>query len=48
MSQEPFFHIPSGTVRFWVSVDGQLIGASIGKEALHYRYKPNASDDDPS
>jgi hypothetical protein len=47
MSQEPFFHMPSGTVRFWVSVDGQLIGASIGKETLHYRYKPNASDDDP-
>ena len=47
MSQEPFFHIPSGTVRFWVSVDGLLVGASIGKETLHYRYKPNARDDDP-
>jgi len=47
MSQPPFFHIPSGTVRFWVLIDGVPVGASIGRETLHYRYKPNASDDDP-
>jgi hypothetical protein len=46
MSQAPFFHEMSGTVRFWVLVDDQPIGASIGKETLHYRYKPNMSDDD--
>jgi hypothetical protein len=46
MSQAPFFHEISGTVRFWVQVDDALIGASIGKETLHYRYKPHAHDDD--
>jgi hypothetical protein len=47
MSQEPFFHDTSGTVRFWVLVDDLLVGASIGKETLHYRYKPHMHDDDP-
>ncbi len=46
MSQAPFFHEPSGTVRFWVLVDDLPIGASIGKETLHYRYQPHRSDDD--
>ena len=46
MSQAPFFHEPSGTVRFWVLVDDLPIGASIGKETLHYRYRPHHSDDD--
>ena len=47
MSQAPFFHQITGTVRFWVLVDDVLVGASIGKETLHYRYKPHMSDDDP-
>ena len=47
MSQEPFFHEPSGAVRFWVLIDDLLVGASIGKETLHYRYHPHRSDDDP-
>jgi len=46
MSQAPFFHEISGTVRFWVLVDDVLIGASIGKETLHYRYKSHMNDDD--
>jgi hypothetical protein len=46
-SDPAFFHLPSGTVRFWVRVDGLSVGASIGKEVLHYRYKPNSVDDDP-
>ena len=46
MSDAPFFHAISGTVRFWVQVDGQPVGASIGKETLHYRYKPFMSGDD--
>jgi len=48
MSTDPaFFHLPSGTVRFWVLVDGLSVGASIGKAVLHYRYGPYATDDDP-
>jgi hypothetical protein len=37
----------SGSVRFWVSVDEQPVGASIGRQTLHYRYQPLRSDDDP-
>jgi hypothetical protein len=47
MSHTPFFHQPSGTVRFWVEVDDQLVGASISRQTLHYRYKLNATEEDP-
>jgi len=47
MTQPAFFHIPSGTVRFWVVINGFPVGASIGKETLHYRYKAHARNDDP-
>lgn len=47
MSQDPFFHEASDTVRFWVEVDTQWIGASVGKATLHYRYSPQAQDEDP-
>jgi len=47
MSDAPFFHESSGTVRFWVAVDGKLIGASVGREALHHRYRPTAQGEDP-
>lgn len=44
---EPFLHLPSGTVRFWVPVNGQFVGSSIRREILHYRYHATQSDDDP-
>jgi hypothetical protein len=47
MSPQPFFHPDSGTVRFWVPVDGVLVGASIGKHVLHYRWQAQTNDDDP-
>jgi len=47
MSDAPFFHESSGTVRFWVLVDGNLLGASVSREALHHRYRPNDRNDDP-
>ena len=47
MSDSPFFHESSGTVRFWVSVDGQPLAASVSREALHHRYRPTAQGDDP-
>jgi hypothetical protein len=46
-SDTPFLHEASGTVRFWVAVDDQRIGAIIGKETLHYRYAAQRTDDDP-
>lgn len=42
-----FFHDDSASVRFWVQVGDHLIGASVGKSTLHYRYQPHRSDDDP-
>ena len=47
MPREPFFHEASDTVRFWVQVDDLLVGASIGKATLHYRFHARRSDDDP-
>ena len=47
MSEQSYFHADSASVRFWVTVGDQLVGASVGKAALHYRYMPQASDDDP-
>ncbi|MET0520245.1 MAG: DUF1488 family protein [Burkholderiaceae bacterium] len=47
MKPEPFFHPSSGSVRFWVDVDDKLIGASIDKSVLHYRYRARSDDDDP-
>jgi hypothetical protein len=47
MTAPPFFHESSATVRFWILVDGQPFGASVGREALHHRYRPGAQGDDP-
>lgn len=47
MSQDPFLHEASGSVRFWVPIDQALVGASIRRETLHYLYKPRVSGDDP-
>jgi len=47
MSYPAEFHEASGSVRFWVLIDGAHVGASIRKETLHYRYRPTASDDVP-
>jgi hypothetical protein len=47
MSDPPVFHEASGTVRFWVLIDGAHVGASVRKETLHYRYRPTANDDVP-
>jgi Protein of unknown function (DUF1488) len=44
---QPFFHEPSGTVRFWVVVEELLVGASVDRNTLHYRYHAQASDDEP-
>ncbi|MDM0115000.1 hypothetical protein QTI66_22820 [Variovorax sp. J22R133] len=47
MTNQPYFHDASGSVRFWVLIGGQQIGATIGKEILHYLYRPVATDDMP-
>jgi hypothetical protein len=47
MSDAPFFHEASATVRFSILVDGKPFGASVGREALHYRFRPTTHGDDP-
>lgn len=40
MSEAPYFHDASGTVRFWVGVEGgNHVSASIGREALRYHFR---------
>ena len=47
-SDEPaFLHEASGTVRFWVMVDGKPMAASVGLHALHYQFSPGTRDEDP-
>lgn len=47
MPPAAFFHEPSGSVRFWVQIGEDFVGATIRKETLHYRFAANAVDDDP-
>lgn len=47
MAQEPYFHDESSSVRFWVQAGDALVGASIGRATLHYRFRPGVSGDDP-
>ena len=47
MSDAPFFHDESSSVRFWILVEGKPFGASVSRQALHHRYRPTMQDDDP-
>ena len=47
MPYPPFFHEASGAVRFWVLVEGAWVGATISQATLHYRFRPQSSDEDP-
>jgi hypothetical protein len=47
MSQDPFYDQGTATVRFWVPVGERVVGASIGRAILHYRYHSNSVGDDP-
>jgi hypothetical protein len=43
----PFFHEASETVRFCVDINGRPMWSSVGRMALHHRYRPNGRDEDP-
>jgi hypothetical protein len=43
----PFFHTDSDAVRFWVDVDGHCVGATVSRQTLHYRFRPEGQDEDP-
>jgi len=43
----PTFHDETGTVRFWVdTADGSVVGATISKETLHYRFQARLNGTD--
>ena len=46
MPQPAFWHDDSGSVRFWVLVDGHAIGASVSRQTLHHRFMHSRTDDD--
>lgn len=47
LRQLAFFHAESACVRFWIEVDWALVGASVGRDNLHYRFHPRGVGDDP-
>jgi hypothetical protein len=47
MYHEPFFHDDSGSVRFWVAVGSDFVGATVSRQTLHYRFTHNHSGADP-
>lgn len=42
MSQPAFFHEASESVHFWVFIDGNMVGARISRQTLHYQYCAHA------
>lgn len=46
MRNMPYFHHDTASVRFWVEVNGQEVGASVSQQTLHYSFQPQSSDDD--
>ena len=47
MHPDAFLHSDSGTVRFWVDVNGIPVGAIIRPETLRHRFAAGRSDDAP-
>jgi hypothetical protein len=47
MATSEFFHEATGCVRFWVQVGEVSIGATVSRDALHHRYSPQATGEDP-
>jgi hypothetical protein len=43
----PFFHEESQEVRFYVLIDGEPVGASVGRMTLHYTFRKNATGENP-
>jgi hypothetical protein len=44
---EEFFHDDSDSVRFWVQVAAVVVGASVSKRTLHFRFAPQSTGEDP-
>jgi hypothetical protein len=47
MVSDAFFHEESRSVRFYVSIDDEMVGVSIGQLTLHYCFRTKSRDDDP-
>lgn len=44
---EAFYHQDSEAVRFWVSIDDVLVGASIRKAVLQHGFMPKGGTEEP-
>lgn len=47
MTDLPYLHTESDSVRFWVPIGATWVGATISRLALHHRFRPEATDEDP-
>ena len=47
MTHPAFLHAESDSVRFWVQIDDQWVGASISRRTLHHGLRPQSTDEDP-
>jgi len=47
MTDLPFLHTESDSVRFWVPIGAAWVGATISRRTLHHRFRPQAIDEDP-
>ncbi|HJV72530.1 DUF1488 family protein [Ideonella sp.] len=47
MSEAPFLHAESDSVRFWVPIGADWVGAIISRRTLHHRFRPQAEGEDP-
>lgn len=44
--QPAYFDQAAESVRFWVLIAGEPVGASISRQTLHYHYCPHARSED--
>lgn len=47
MTEAPFLHADSDSVRFWVLIDAGWVGATISRRTLHHGFRPQAEGEDP-
>jgi hypothetical protein len=43
----PYYHEGTEAVRFWVPVNGVLVGASVRRQVLHDHFHRERHDDEP-
>ncbi len=47
MPPDPYFHVDSECVRFWVTIQGLPVGASVDRRVLHHGFPGGSAAQDP-